>query len=156
MLHASTLMVASSEVLPNTRLPPRMVQLNFMHADALGVDGEDRPPTSNDGHDEHPAQPTCDGSSAMVHGMDAPSTFAAALASAQPISFIASLKVPLEVPLIQSPPRLRVLDLLPSLSSATRTRKSRPSGSCLANGYHWRALHHWRGIVPSAAVVFQA
>jgi hypothetical protein len=52
--------------------------------------------TDNDGP---PVQPTDDGPSTPVHGVDTPPSVQ---------DFIAGLRLPLEVPLIQSPPRLRV------------------------------------------------
>jgi hypothetical protein len=49
--------------------------------------------------DGQPVQPTDDGPSTPVHGVDTPPSVE---------DFIAGLRLPLEVPLIQSPPRLRV------------------------------------------------
>jgi hypothetical protein len=66
--------------------------------------------------------------------------------------FIAGLKLPLETPLISSPPRLRVSRMrddnwvsrrsvrLAAMSAfRDRTRRSRPSESCSANGSRRRA-----------------
>jgi hypothetical protein len=50
-------------------------------------------------HDGQPDQPTDDGPSTPIHEMDSPPSVE---------DFIAGLKLLLEMPLIQSPPRLRV------------------------------------------------
>jgi hypothetical protein len=92
---------------------------------------------SNNAHEGQPAQPTDDGPSTLAHGTD-PSPTIVASPSVQPTSvedFIASLKLSLEKPRMWMC-RAAVIDLLPSPSTTTRTRRSRPSGSCSANGSH--------------------
>jgi hypothetical protein len=72
--------------LADTHSPPRMVQLSFADAEAPGVDGEDaaEPPT-------------------------APAPVAAAPTAASVAAFIDSMRLPLQEPLIKTPPRARTV-----------------------------------------------
>ena len=115
--------------------PPRASWTSGLVADEQAQHQQLSVGASNDEHEGQPAQPTDDGPSALVHGTDPPPTSVAASPSVQPTSVedcIAGLKLPLEVPLIQLPPRRHVsrvrvenlvpaamIDLLRSPSTAT-------------------------------------
>jgi len=87
----STLTSASLEVqtfLADTYSPQRMVQLSFANAEAPGVDGEDRPPTSMLTRDRQP---------------DDDDVSPSALAR----EFARHVSAPLKTPILKAPPRRR-------------------------------------------------
>jgi hypothetical protein len=93
--------------LADTHSPLLMVWLSF-NTEASGMDGEDDAVgATGHAHDAQPQQPSVGASNvAHVGQPDQPTNGGPSPPSV--VEFIASLTLPLEVPLIQSPPRLRV------------------------------------------------
>jgi hypothetical protein len=117
--------------------PPRVSWASGLVADEQAQHQQLSVGASNNAHEGQPAQPTDNGPSTLAHGTDPPPTVAAS-PSVRPTyveDFIASLKLSLEKPHMWMC-RAAVIGLLPSPSTVTRTRRSRPSGSCSANGSH--------------------
>jgi hypothetical protein len=102
-----TTLEEAQAALADTRSPLPMVRLSF-DAEASGMDGDDAAVgATGHAHDAQPQQPSVGASDvAHVGQPDQPTNGGPSPPSV--VDFIASLTLPLEVPLIQSPPRLRV------------------------------------------------
>jgi hypothetical protein len=137
--------------------PPRASWASGLLADEQAQHQQLSIGASNDAHEGQPAQPFDNSPSTLVHGTDPSPTSCSVTASpsVEPTSvedFIADLKLPLEVPLIQSPPcrrvsRVRVENLVPRYSDrlAARSVYRNPNPEKQAK---WVMLSKWQ---PSAS-----